>query len=104
MFLARLNDGDAYAALFCLCLFDDRIKILVPFEKSAIRPSLVMIFVGIPLGAALSFSALYGKELGVGNGALFLTCFAISMFISRPISGRLIDRFGFHKIIYLTRR
>lgn len=73
----------------------------VPFEKSAIRPSLVMIFVGIPLGAALSFSALFGIELGVGNGALFLTCFAISMFVSRPISGRLIDRFGFHKIIYI---
>jgi len=72
----------------------------VPFEKSAMKPSLVMIFVGIPLGSALSFSALYGISLGIGSGALFLTCFAISMFVSRPIAGRLIDRFGFHKIIY----
>ena len=72
----------------------------VPFEKSAIRPSLLMIFIGIPLGSALSFSALYGAALNIGNGALFLTCFAIAMFVSRPISGRLIDRYGFHKIIY----
>ncbi len=72
----------------------------VPFEKSAIRPAMVMTFVGIPLGAALSFSALYGIELGIGNGALFLSCFAISMFVSRPIAGRMIDRLGFHKIMY----
>lgn len=75
-------------------------KLFSLFEKSAVRPALVMIFVGIPLGATLSFSALYGMELGIGNGALFLTCFAISMFITRPVAGRLIDRFGFHKIIY----
>lgn len=75
-------------------------KPFVPFEKNAVRPALVMIFVGIPLGATLSFSALYGMELGIGNGALFLTCFAISMLITRPITGKLTDRFGFHKIIY----
>lgn len=75
-------------------------KTFVPFEKSAVRPALVMLFVGIPLGATLSFSALYGIELGIGNGALFLTCFAISMLVTRPVAGRLIDRFGFHKIIY----
>lgn len=71
-----------------------------PFEKSALRPAIVMIFVGIPLGATLSFSALYGIELGVGNGALFLSFFAVSMFVTRPIAGRTIDRFGFHRIMY----
>ena len=71
-----------------------------PFEKNAVRPAMVMIFVGIPLGATLSFSALYGMELGIGNGAMFLSSFAISMFITRPVAGRLIDRFGFHKVIY----
>ncbi len=72
----------------------------VPFEKSAIRPSLVMTFVGIPLGAVLSFSALYGIQLGIGNGALFLSCFAVSMLVTRPVAGKVIDRFGFHKVIY----
>ena len=71
-----------------------------PFEKSAIRPSAVMIFVGIPLGATLSFSALYGISLGIANGAMFLSCFAISMFVTRPIAGRLIDRLGFDRVIY----
>lgn len=71
-----------------------------PFEKSAARPSAVMIFVGIPLGATLSFSALYGMSLGVENGAMFLSSFAISMFVTRPIAGRLIDRFGFDRVVY----
>lgn len=72
----------------------------MPFEKSAIRPSAVMVFVGIPLGATLSFSALYGISLGVANGAMFLTCFAISMFVTRPVAGWLMDRLGFDKVIY----
>ncbi len=72
----------------------------VPFEKSAVSPALVMMFVGFPLGATLSFSALYGIELGVGNGALYLSCFALSMFVTRPIAGRTIDRFGFDRVIY----
>lgn len=72
----------------------------MPFEKKAVPPALVMTFVGIPLGAALSFSALYGIELGVGNGALYLSCFAVAMFVTRPIAGRTIDRFGFDRVIY----
>lgn len=82
-----------------ICRSEEK-KPFEPFEKNATKPALVMVFVGIPLGATLSFSALYGIQLGIGNGALFLTCFAIAMFVTRPIAGRLIDRLGFHKIIY----
>jgi len=72
---------------------------LILFEKTAIRPAIIMIFIGIPLGSVLSFSALYGNSCNYPNGAIFLSCFAVSMLISRPIAGRLVDRLGFKKVI-----
>lgn len=70
-----------------------------PYEKSAMRPALLMLISGISLGAMFSFSVLFGKSMGFANVGLYFTFFAGTLFIGRPLVGRLIDRTGFQSAL-----
>ena len=74
-------------------------KKFAPYERSAIRPALIIAFVAIAIGSVFGFTALYSKDQGL-SGGLFFTCLAISMLITRPLSGKLIDRFGFNVLVF----
>ena len=74
-------------------------KRFAPYERSAVRPALIIAFVAIAIGSVFGFAALYSKSQGL-SGGLFFTCLAISMLITRPLSGKLIDRFGFNVLIF----
>lgn len=63
-------------------------------EKSSIRPSLVIFFVTITYGAINSFLSLYASKQGIENIGIFFTVYAISMLISRPGFGLLVDKKG----------
>jgi predicted MFS family arabinose efflux permease len=63
-------------------------------ERSSIRPSLVIFFVSVTYGAINSFLSLYAKEKGIENIGVFFTVYAVSMLLSRPGFGLLVDRKG----------
>lgn len=65
------------------------------YEKSSITPSVIVFFVTITYGALTSFLPLYATQKGIENIGIFFTVYAISLFISRPIFGKIIDKLGF---------
>lgn len=65
------------------------------YEKSSITPSVIVFFVTITYGALTSFLPIYAAQKGIENIGIFFTVYAISLFISRPIFGKIIDKLGF---------
>lgn len=65
------------------------------YEKSSITPSVIVFFVTITYGALTSFLPLYAAQKGIENIGIFFTVYAISLFISRPLFGKIIDKLGF---------
>lgn len=70
-----------------------------PYERSAMRPALLMLISGITLGATFSFSVLFGKSMAFSHVGLYFTFFAGTLFVGRPLVGRLIDRTGFQSAL-----
>ena len=66
----------------------------MPYERSALRPSILMLIAAIGISAAFGFSILYGKSMGFAHVGLYFTLFAGTLFFGRPMVGRIIDRFG----------
>jgi len=71
------------------------------FDKNSIRPSINVFIVMIAYGGLLSFIALYGREIGIQNAALFFLIFSIGIAASRLTAGKVFDRNGPRKIITL---
>ena len=69
------------------------------FEPAAFLPSLVLVFVIMPFGAVVSFITLYSIERGIENIGFFFTIYALTLLFSRPVSGILADRYGYHKVL-----
>lgn len=65
------------------------------FEKMSITPSIIVFFVSITYGALVSFLPLYALERGVEDIGIFFTIYAVSLFVSRPIFGKIIDKIGY---------
>ncbi len=72
------------------------------YEKTSVRPAVVIFFVTVTYGAITSFLALYALERGIENIGVFFTVYAISMLISRPSFGRVIDRLGVANATFFT--
>ncbi len=70
------------------------------FEKSAFRPSLVTFFVTMSYGSVVSFIALYAAEKGIANIGIFFTVYAVTLALTRPVSGMLLDRKGYDVVVY----
>lgn len=66
-----------------------------PYAKESILPSVIMIFITITYGAVVTFLAVYGKQKSVEGIGLFFTVYAVSMLVTRPFLGKLVDRKGF---------
>jgi len=63
-------------------------------EKTALPASGVMFFLAIVYGSVLSYISLYAIERGITNIGLFFTAMAVTMLVSRPLSGRWADEGG----------
>lgn len=63
-------------------------------EKTAVPPALVLFFITLTYGGVITFLPQYAKFRGIENIGLFFTVYALILFISRPITGKLADRFG----------
>lgn len=66
------------------------------YEKSAFPPAVTMFFICLTYGALMTFITLYAAQEHIKNIGPFFTVLAIVLLLTRPNSGRLADRYGFH--------
>jgi len=70
-------------------------------EKNSIPLSLNVLIVTTTYGGILSFSSLYGKEIGIENSGLFFLLLAGGIGVSRFFSGTIFDRVGPYRIVII---
>ena len=64
-----------------------------------IIPTIIMFFLGGTYSCINSFIVIYGEKCGVEQIGLFFTAYALCLLISRPISGKIADKYGMDKAI-----
>lgn len=69
------------------------------FEPSAVRPGLVTLLTNTTYGAIVTFLALYAAGQGIANIGPFFTIYAITLALTRPLCGLLMDRRGFDVVV-----
>lgn len=69
------------------------------FERKAIVPALLLLFQASAHGALVTFIALYGRELGIGNVGVIFTAYASALLLCRLFVGRLADRKGYGAVL-----
>lgn len=72
-----------------------------PYEKKSILPSLIIFLTTTTYGGIATFLALFAEERGIGNISVFFTVYAVSMLVTRPFLGKLLDERGFRPSILL---
>jgi MFS family permease len=71
------------------------------FEKNAAPISIVMILMGIAYSSIIAFLNSYAIEVQLTDAAgFFFMVYSVFLFISRPFTGRLLDRKGDNIVIY----
>lgn len=63
-------------------------------EMRAVRPAVVMLLANTTFGAIITFIALYAMQRGIANIGLFFTAYSLALMVTRPVSGKLLDRRG----------
>jgi MFS family permease len=66
--------------------------------KEALIPAGVTFLIAIGFTTINSFLLVYSEERGISNGSFFFTVYAVTMLATRPIVGKLTDKFGFVKV------
>jgi MFS family permease len=97
-------------AAFAVLALDDSKKSMVPFKvsyrniyaKEALIPAIIMFFLAAVYVNINSYLVLYAMEVNVTNIGLFYTVNAVVLLISRPIIGKLSDRFGVVRVLPLA--
>jgi MFS family permease len=70
-------------------------------EFKAIPISIIVLIVGFSYSVVLTFMSLYSKQLHLEEAAgFFFLVYAITVIISRPFSGRLLDARGANFVVY----
>lgn len=69
------------------------------FVPAAVKPALVNLCVSQTLSVILTFTPLYAAQYHIKNMGPFFTAFALTLLLSRLVTGRLIDAKGFRIVI-----
>jgi MFS family permease len=69
------------------------------YEKSALPPSILLLFITVTFGGIASFLPLYTVEKGINGLEWYFLLYAIALMISRPFSGRIYDQKG-HRVVF----
>lgn len=69
-------------------------------SKHAIFPSVLIMLMIISYSLFSAYMVPFGEEIGVKNVGIFFTVLAIGMLVSRPVCGRLSDKYG-TKVIFI---
>ncbi|WP_288622557.1 MFS transporter [uncultured Lactococcus sp.] len=71
------------------------------FEKEALPISLIAFLIGISYSSILSFMDAYARNIHLSEAAsFFFLVYAITVLLSRPITGRVFDGFGDNFVMY----
>lgn len=65
------------------------------YEKKAILPGVLLFFTAMAYGGVISFLPLYAAQKGINDVGAFFVIYALSILITRPTVGKMVDRFGF---------
>jgi MFS family permease len=76
-----------------------RIRFNDIIAKEALVPAVMMLFLSGAYSCINSFILIYGRAAGIREIGLFFTAYAVFLFISRPFSGRLADKYGVDKTL-----
>ena len=70
-------------------------------EFSVIPISIVVLFISFSYSGVLTFMSFYTKQINLAEASrLFFLVYAISVFVSRPFSGKLFDAKGANIVVY----
>jgi MFS family permease len=70
------------------------------YEKSALKPSLLLFFITVSFGGIASFLPIYSAQKGIGGIHWYFLLFAIALMVSRTFAGRLYDQRG-HQAVFI---
>ncbi|WCK55700.1 MFS transporter [Aneurinibacillus sp. Ricciae_BoGa-3] len=87
------------------CVSNEPAKVPAKFvarlvERQALFPSCLVFLLGVTYGGIVSFITLFGKEAGIANVGWFFLVNALSVFIIRPISGKIFDKKGHFSVLF----
>lgn len=68
---------------------------LILFERKSVEPAILMALITISYGTIIGFISLYAQELGIENIGSFFTVYASALLVTRPILGKIVDKYGF---------
>ena len=74
---------------------DSQFKISGLYERSAVMPAIMFFCIAITFSSISNFLPLYALQRGISNVGTFFTVYALAILISRPLSGKLVDRYGY---------
>ena len=69
------------------------------YEPSAYKPACMIFFVAGSMAAITNFIAIFAASKGIESVSLFFVMYAVALFFTRPVSGKLLDRLGFSAIV-----
>ncbi len=69
------------------------------YERSAIRPAIVVGCISATMGAITGFVAIHAADKGIHNLSLFFVIYACCTMMCRPLVGRIIDHRGHQPVI-----
>ncbi|MCM3570658.1 MFS transporter [Neobacillus mesonae] len=70
------------------------------YEKSALKPAMLMFFITVTFGGIASFLPLYTVQKDIAGIQWYFLLFAISLMLTRTFAGQLYDRKG-HQAVYI---
>ncbi len=76
-----------------------RIKLDRVFVTDVIIPTIIILFVTFAFSSINSFVIIYADLMNIDQIGLYYTAYAISLLVSRPISGAVADKYGTDKTI-----
>ena len=69
------------------------------FAREAVPKAIVLSLLAIAFAGITSYLVLYGNLLGVGNMGTYFVVYALCLVATRPIFGKLADRFGAARVL-----
>lgn len=68
------------------------------YEKSAVKPSLLMFFITVTFGGIATFLPLYTAQKDIAGIQLYFLLYALALMVTRAFAGQLYDRKGLHAV------
>lgn len=69
------------------------------FAREAVSRAAVLMLLAVSFSCMTSYLVLYGNLRSIGNIGLYFTIYAICLLATRPLFGKLADRFGAERIL-----